>query len=52
MTPIPQEGGLRRPLEVAPQPLLVIISHLISFVLPGNEYIRVGGMGKLILESI
>ena len=38
-------GGLRRPLEVAPQPLLVIISHLISFILPWNEYIRVWGYG-------
>ena len=39
-------GGLRRPLEVGPQPLLVIISHLISFILPWNEYIRVWGHGK------
>ena len=43
-------GGLRRPLEVAQQPLLVIISHLISFVLPLNEYIRIWGYGKLCLK--
>ena len=39
-------GGLRRPLEVGPQPLLVLISYLISFILPWNEYIRVWGYGK------